>query len=158
MKYYEIRIPWLKAHSLLVDEQDSNGLLEGNYTSCHFPVVYLIEHNTINYSVRSMPDLLCLIDTGELLISNKLMKLINDLNATGWKTYNIELYYSNENYISGYFGFSIVNGSMKEPFDFVLEHKNGSYHYYCSNRIKQIIEKYKFKGIIFKDSNRDDTK
>ena len=145
MKYYEINIPRYNAHSLLVDEQDSDDLLKGNYAGFIFPIVYITER-CCSVSVRELPEMLYLFDSGELLISNKMIGLIDGINATGWKSYHIELYDSHEDYISGYSGFSICGNSMKDSFDFVLECKNGSYHYYCSDRIRQMIEKHKFKG------------
>ena len=157
MKYYEINIPRYNAHSLLVDEQDSVDLLKGNYAGFIFPIVYITER-CCSVSVRELPEMLYLFDSGELLISNKMIGLIDGINATGWKSYHIELYDSHEDYISGYSGFSICSNSMKDSFDFVLECKNGSYHYYCSDRIRQMIEKRKFKGFSFKEVDENDTK
>ena len=157
MKYYEINIPRYNAHSLLVDEQDSDDLLKGNYAGFIFPIVYITER-CCSVSVRELPEMLYLFDSGELLISNKMIGLIDGINATGWKSYHIELYDSHEDYSSGYSGFSICSNSMKDSFDFVLECKNGSYHYYCSDRIRQMIEKRKFKGFSFKEVDENDTK
>lgn len=157
MKYYEIKIPRYNAHSLLVDEQDSDDLLKGNYAGFIFPIVYITER-CCSVSVRELPEMLYLFDSGELLISNKMIGLIDGINATGWKSYHMELYDSHEDYISGYSGFSICSNSMKDSFDFVLECKNGSYHYYCSDRIRQMIEKRKFKGFSFKEVDENDTK
>ena len=151
-------------------------LLYGDYTNCNFPIIFLSEDDEYIKNKRMTDFLNAGID--RLVVSDKVIEVLSDNNITGWKTYPIEVYDKNENYIGGYHGLSItgrceaVKPSLAEPWidsygentlkGMPLDLDNtwdgsdifllpGTGFVFMSKRAKKIIEKDKITNITFDD-------
>lgn len=77
-------------------------LVKGNFDEIRMPVVFKQD------SGKKFTDIL---DTGSVslyLISDRLKKILEENNLTGWETFPIKLYDKKDNEIFGYHGFSIT--------------------------------------------------
>ncbi len=86
-------------------KEDSWKLIKGEYESISLPVKFK------QVSGKNQCDIL---DTGWvslLLISEKMKKLLESYNLTGWNTYPIELSDKDDNPLTGYYGLSITGRS-----------------------------------------------
>ena len=50
--------------------------------------------------------------TREYVVTEKVIEVLSTNNITGWKTYPVEVYDKNENYIGGYHGLTITGRCM----------------------------------------------
>ena len=115
------------------DLNQYNNLIKGDYENITFPVIFKQAFG------KKYTDIL---DTGRVnlyLISDRLKKILEENELTGWKTFPIRLYDKKENEIFGYNGFSITGHC--DPIDYskseIIEKK------YASNG--PIVKLYKGK-------------
>lgn len=99
-----------------------NNLIKGDYENITFPVVFKQAFG------KKYTDIL---DTGRVnlfLISDRLKKILEENELTGWKTFPIKLYDKKDNEIFGYNGFSITG--YCDPIDYskseIIEKKYAS--------------------------------
>ena len=86
------------------ETDDGLKLIKGVYEKIKIPVVFKQDKE----SGKRLSDIL---DTGHpnlYLISDRMKKVLEENNLTGWQTYPIKLYDKKENEIFGYQGFSVV--------------------------------------------------
>lgn len=157
-----------------VNEDD---VLKGNYENCIFPIIFLSKDSEYMKNKR-MTDFLNTDGLAhKFIVTDKVLEVLSSNNITGWKTYPVEIYDKNENYIGGYHGLSIigrceaVKPSLAEPWInsygekvlkglpldldtwdgsdvFLLQ---GTSRVFVTARAKKIIEKNKLTNIYFED-------
>jgi hypothetical protein len=84
---------------------DHLNLIEGKYNGINFPVIFKQDYG------KNLTDILDTGHAGLFLISNRMKKILEDDQLTGWKTFSIKLYDKKENEILGYHGFSVTGHS-----------------------------------------------
>ena len=77
-------------------------LIKGNYAEIDFPVIFKQDHG------KKLADILGTGWPGLFLVSDRLKKILEDNELTGWKTFPIKVYDKKKNEVLGYHGFSIV--------------------------------------------------
>ena len=97
----------LQAHpvGLKTDENgvsDHSKLIKGQFSGIDFPVIFKQEYG------KKLTDILNTGAAGFFLISDRMKKILEENNLTGWKTFPIKLYDKKRNEIFGYHGFSTV--------------------------------------------------
>lgn len=100
---------------------DYSNILAGDYKNCNFPIVFLSKDEEYVKNKRKTDFLSTGGLTNEYVATEKVIDILSTNNITGWKTYPVEVYDKNENYIGGYYGLSItgrckaVKPSLAEP-------------------------------------------
>ena len=93
----------IQAHP--TDHIDHLKLIKGNYQGTDFPVSFKQEYG------KKFCDILDTGFAGFFLISERMRKVLEENNLTGWKVFPIKLYDKKGNEITGYHGFSVVGQS-----------------------------------------------
>src|ERR1700678_3180654 len=94
----------VQAHSTDINI-DYLKLIKGNYEGIDFPITFKQEYGKKLYDI---------LDTGYagfFLISERMRKILEENNLTGWKVFPIKLYDKKGNEIVGYHGFSAAGHS-----------------------------------------------
>ncbi len=95
----------VQAHPIgLGDDQNGRSnhlkLIKGDYSGIEFPVIFKQEYG------KKLNDILDTGHAGLYLISERMRKVLEENNLTGWKVFPIKLYNKKGDEISGYHGFS----------------------------------------------------
>lgn len=80
-------------------------LIKGNYQGINFPIIFKQEYGNKLYDI---------LDTGcagFFLISERMRKILEENNLTGWIVFPIKLYDKKGKEITGYHGFSVIGHS-----------------------------------------------
>ena len=77
-------------------------LVKGNYAEIDFPVVFKQDYG------KKLTDILGTGWPSLYLISDRLKKILEDNELTGWKTFPITVYDKKKNEVLGYHGFSVT--------------------------------------------------
>lgn len=86
-------------------------LIKGNYQGIDFPVSFKQKYGNKLYDI---------LDTGFpgfFLVSERMRKVLEENNLTGWKVFPIKLYDKKGNEITGYHGFSAAGHSGPTSYD-----------------------------------------
>lgn len=170
----------LFANPVFYESQYDSDLLCGEYENYKFPVIFLSKDS--EYIKNNKKTDFLNTGYGGLIyaVSEKVVDVLSSNNITGWKTYPVEVYDRNENYIGGYYGFTItgrclaLKPSLAEPY--VKQYPGGPYNTYkghplnldywdgsdifllqgttfqfVSKKVKNIIKKNKLTNICFED-------
>ena len=170
----------LFATPVFYESQCDSDLLHGEYENYKFPVIFLSKDSEYIKN-KKITDFLSTGYAGSVYaVSEKVVDVLSSNNITGWKTYPVEVYDRNENYIGGYYGFTItgrclaLKPSLAEPY--VKQYPGGPYNTYkghplnldywdgsdifllqgttfqfVSKKVKNIIKKNKLTNICFED-------
>ena len=90
---------------------DENSLILGIFDNIDFPVIFRQEYG------KKITDML---DTGFVslfLISDKMLRVLEENKITGWETYPVKVYDKKGNEVEGYHGFSITGRSGPVNYD-----------------------------------------
>ena len=170
----------LFAAPVFYESQYDGDLLYGEYENYIFPVIFLSEDSEyIKNNKRT--DFLSTGYAGSIFaISERVVDVLSTNNVTGWKTYPVEVYDKNENYLGGYYGFTItgrclaLKPSLAEPYvkqypggpentfkgdPLNLDYWDGSDIFllpgttaaFMSKKARNIIKKAKLTNICFED-------
>ena len=127
----------LFATPVFYESQCDSDLLHGEYENYKFPVIFLSKDS--EYIKNNKKTDFLNTGYGGLIyaVSEKVVDVLSSNNITGWKTYPVEVYDRNENYIGGYYGFTItgrclaLKPSLAEPY--VKQYPGGPYNTYKGN-------------------------
>lgn len=127
----------LFAAPVFYESQYDSDLLCGEYENYKFPVIFLSEDSEYIKN-KKITDFLSTGYAGSVYaVSEKVVDVLSSNNITGWRTYPVEVYDKNENYIGGYYGFTItgrclaLKPSLAEPY--VKQYPGGPYNTYKGN-------------------------
>ena len=127
----------LFATPVFYESQCDSDLLHGEYENYKFPVIFLSKDSEYIKN-KKITDFLSTGYAGSVYaVSEKVVDVLSSNNITGWKTYPVEVYDRNENYIGGYYGFTItgrclaLKPSLAEPY--VKQYPGGPYNTYKGN-------------------------